>query len=56
MRTEPLHRLLAASYPISVQALSEGGKHAMLGRSPLSTRADLRRWMTTTAVPILRAL
>lgn len=39
-----------------VQTLSEGGMHAMLAASPLSNRADMRRWMTSTAVPILRAL
>jgi len=46
---------LASGYR-EVQALSEGGMHTMLGRSPLPTRADMRCWMTTTAVPILRAL
>jgi prophage antirepressor-like protein len=40
----------------AVQTVREGGLHAMLGASPLTNRADMRRWMTTTAVPILRSL
>lgn len=39
-----------------VQALSEGGMHAMLGASPIANRADMRRWLTATAIPLLRSL
>lgn len=39
-----------------VQALSEGGMHAMLGTSRMDERIVLRRWVTDTAVPVLRSL
>jgi len=39
-----------------VQALSEGGMHAMLGVSRMDDRIAMRRWMTSTAIPVLRTL
>lgn len=39
-----------------VQVLSEGGMHAMLGVSKQDASIALRRWMTSTALPILRSV
>lgn len=39
-----------------VQALDEGGMHAMLGVSKQESQIALRRWVTATAVPILRTV
>lgn len=39
-----------------VQALSEGGMHAMLGVSKQAPSMALRKWLTVTAIPILRTV
>lgn len=39
-----------------VQALSEAGMHAMLGTRQHAPNIAMRRWVTATAVPILRTV
>lgn len=39
-----------------LQALSEGGMHVMLGISEQQPSIDLRKWMTQTALPLLRTV